>query len=87
MESIPLLPPEKYVGCTYCGRHNHHTDECHQHLMNTVAKTPRDMELLDELAQLETEALLEGIMVRDIPRAVEILSIFGTNYREQGDSY
>lgn len=82
MESVPLLPSPKYVGCTYCGRHNHQTEECHQHLMNTVARTPRDMELLDELAQLETEAILDGVMVYEIPRAVEILSIFGMHYSE-----
>jgi len=77
---VPFAPQEKYVGCTCCGLHNHDTEACHKHLMNTVARTSEDMELLQHLGELEAEAALDGIQMCDVPEAVEILARFNLKY-------
>jgi len=77
---VVFAPSEKYVGCSYCGLHNHKTEACHQHLMNTVARTPEDMELLQRLGKLEAEAALDGIEISTIPEAIEILARFHLKY-------
>lgn len=80
--STPLNFPFKKHECGYCGMHNHNTDECHLHLMDTVAKTPRDMEILKRLGELEHEALSRCIMMYEIPEAVEIMSLMGRTYEQ-----
>jgi hypothetical protein len=60
--------------------HNHNTEECHFHLMDTVARTAEDMELFERLAELESQALEEGRMMYEIPEAVAILASIGLEY-------
>lgn len=84
--TIPIRPMPKKAECSYCGMHNHNTHECHYHLMNTAARDGRDMNLLEELAGLEREALRRGLMMREMPRAVSILAAFGTSYGKDGET-
>ena len=79
----PISFPFKEHECGYCGLHNHHTAECHYHLMNTVARAPRDMQKFERLAELEIDAFKEGKMMYEVPEAVEILASVGLKYEEQ----
>ena len=78
--STPLNFPFKKAECGYCGMHNHNTEECHLHLMDTVASTPKEMEILNRLGELEHEALRRGLMMYEIPEAVEIMALLGRAY-------
>ncbi len=80
--STPLNFPFKKSECGYCGMHNHNTEECHLHLMDTVARTPKEMGILKRLGELEHEALRRGLMMYEIPEAIEIMNLMGLTYEQ-----